>query len=368
MTQRSEIRVESLARLIPALVAGTLGCGAPSAASGHGGPGGPSASADSGAETAAPSTESPINAWAGPKADDLASPATDVGFQLAAPAYDANDPNASHLVVQPAQEIFLCYYMTVANDIQVGGFRSWMAEGTSHHFILYQLASPMQADGTINSCSIASGTWLYGTSTPGEVVGMDMPPGVGLPMPAGTQLMLNMHFINPGDTVIYPKMKVNILYAKDVQYKAGVVVSFNTHINIPPATADGPGTQTVSGTCQASAGSHFFQMATHTHKHGKIAVIQVTQGGQTSELVHTGPAQSYPADQAPGTGMDYLHPGVAVWNSPNFLTLGQNDYFTYSCSYENPGNAAVTVGQLAASNEMCMMMAYYYPVGTSSCN
>jgi len=177
-----------------------------------------------------------------------------------------------------------------------------------------------------------------------------------------------MHFINPGDTVIYPKMKVNILYANDVQYKAGVVVSFNTHINVPPATADGPGTQTVSGTCQVAAGSQFFQMATHTHKHGKTAVIQLVQGAQTTELVHTGPSQTYPSDQAPGTGMDYLHPGVAVWTAPNFLTLGQGDGFAYSCSYENPGSTAVVVGQLAATNEMCMMMAYYFPAGSSSCN
>jgi hypothetical protein len=291
-----------------------------------------------------------------------------MGLQIAAPAYDANDPNARHMVVQPGQEIFLCYYVTLPNDIQVGAFRSWMTEGSSHHFILYQLASPSQPSGTINTCAAGNGTWVYGTSTPGEIVGMDMPPGVGLPMAAGTQVMLNMHFINPGDTVSYPGMKLNILYANDVQYKAGVVVSFNTQINVPPATGNGPGTQTVSGTCRATPGSQFFTMATHTHKHGVTATIHLTQGGQTTELVHTGPAPSYPPDQAPETGADYQHPGVANWTAPNFLTTGQGDYFTYSCSYENDGSSPVVVGQYAATNEMCMMMAYYYPAASSSCN
>jgi Copper type II ascorbate-dependent monooxygenase, C-terminal domain len=331
--------------------------------------GGTHSSASNGPAQSPPSPSAAVNGWAGPMADDLAAPSSDVGLQVAVPEYDPNDPNARLLIVQPGQEIFLCFYVTIPNDIEIGGFRSWMTEGSSHHFILYQQNSATQPSGTINACSFGgTGTWLYGTSTPGQIVGMDMPQGVGLPMSAGTQVMLNMHFINPGDTVIYPKMKVNILYAKDIQYKAGVVVSFNRQINVPPATSDGPGTQTVSGTCHATAGSQFFQMATHTHKHGTTALIQLVHGDQTTELVHTGPASTYPADQAPGTGTDYQHPGVGVWNAPNFLTLAQGDYFTYSCSYENDSDTAVRVGQLAATNEMCMMMAYYFPVASSSCN
>jgi hypothetical protein len=361
----------SVGRVV-ALAAWAIGCSAGSGGGHHGAPSVAATPARMAAAPASPNASSSestqINAWEGPQADDLPAPSADKGLQIAAPDYDANDPNASQLVVQPGQEIFLCYYITLANDIDIGGFRSWMTAGSSHHFILYQLASPQQPSGTINACPFAQGTWVYGTSTPGEVVGMDMPTGVGLPMSAGTQVMLNMHFINPGDMTIYPKMKVNILFAQDVQYKAGVVVSFNTHINVPAASTDGPGTQTVSGTCQAPVGSQFFQMATHTHKHGTTATIQLTQGGQTSELVHTGPAATYPADQAPGTGMDYQHPGVAVWNAPNYLTLGQGDYFTYSCSYQNDGNTTVVVGQYAATNEMCMMMGYYFPAGTSSCN
>jgi hypothetical protein len=364
MTRRHELSIKPWASwLLASMAAWNIGC---SGGSGH--HGAPTVSASGTMPSPSPTADTPINAWAGPAADDLAAPSADAGLQIAVPDYDPNDPNAKQLVVQPGQEIFLCYYITLANDIEVGGFRSWMTEGSSHHFILYQLANPAQPSGTINACPFAQGTWVFGTSSPGRIVGMDMPAGVGLPMSGGTQVMLNMHFINPGDTTIYPKMKLNILYAKDVQYKAGVVVSFNTQINVPPATANGPGTQTVSGTCRATAGSQFFQMATHTHKHGTTATIQLTQGGQTTELVHTGPADSYPADQAPGTGVDYLHPGVAVWNAPNFLTLGQGDYFTYSCSYENDSSSAVVVGQLAATNEMCMMMAYYYPVAQSSCN
>ncbi|HLK37410.1 MAG TPA: hypothetical protein VKU41_11710, partial [Polyangiaceae bacterium] len=205
---------------------------------------------------------------------DLAVPAAGAGLHVETPDYDANDANAKNLIVQPGQEIFLCYYVTLPNtaEIDVGGFQSWMSPGSSHHFIVYQggagpFATGPKPNGTIQSCGFASGTWVYATSTPGAVVDWNMPPGVGLPFAANTQINLNMHFINTTSSVLYPKVKLNILYAKNVQYKAAAMVSFNTRIDIPAAGPSGPGTQTVSGTCTAPAGSKFFMMSTHTHKH-----------------------------------------------------------------------------------------------------
>jgi hypothetical protein len=311
-----------------------------------------------------------VTIWSGPDATDLPAPDPSAGFQIQSPDYNASDPNAKQLVVPAGQEIFLCYYVTIPGNaaIDIGAIRSWMTQGSSHHFILYQLPQATQANGTINTCATSAGTWVYGTSSPGRIVGMDMPSGVGLPMPAGTQVVVNMHFINPGATASYPKLKVNLFYAKNIQYTAGVVTSFNASIDIPAAGPNGPGTQTVSGTCTAPVGAHFFQMATHTHKHATVAKIDYNSGGQTTHLVYTGMSTTYPADQVPGTGTDYEHPGVAMWNAPNFLTLKAGDSFSYSCSYANSGSTPVTVGETAASNEMCMMMGYYFPVGTSSCN
>jgi hypothetical protein len=315
----------------------------------------------------------------------LAAPPDGTGYQIATPDYDANDPNAKNLIVNPGQEIFLCYYVTLPNaaQIDIGGFQSWMSPGSSHHFIVYQLGgsgaagSPTaafrgtpQPSGTISSCGFAGGTWVYATSTPGTVVGMNLPDGVGLPFDAQQQVVLNMHFINPGTEVLYPKVKLNVLTATNVQYQSSPMISFNFQINVPPAAADGtPGTQTVSGTCTVPPGSQFFTMSTHTHKHATAAVIQyVSADGTAQEIVHTGAATTYPAMQAPNTGTDWEHPGVAAWNAPNFLTVQQGDSFTYSCTYENTGTSAITVGETAATNEMCMAVGYFFPAGQSRCN
>ena len=151
--------------------------------------------------------------------------------------------------------------------------------------------------------------------------------------------MLNMHFINTGTTAVYPKVKLNLLYAKNVQYQAAAMVSFNPCINVPAATALGPGKQTVTRHVHAPVGSKFFVITTHTHKHAVDAEVNYVSGGQTTNIVNT---------------TDWEHPDVGLWGAPNFLTMKAGDSFTYSCSYENTSSSPVTVGETAATNEMCM--------------
>src|ERR1035438_3022096 len=265
--------------------------------------------------------------------------------------------------VAPNQEIFPNFCVTVPSTIQVGAFQSWMSLGSSHHFILYK-GGTAPAGG---ACTLGANTWMYASSTPGQVITENMPANVGLQIAGNTQLILNMHFINTGSTTLYPKIKVNLLFAQNVMYQAGTMVSFNSQINVPAATANGPGTQTVSGTCTAPAGSKFFTMSTHTHKHATAAWIDYVHAGTTTEVVHTGTTATYPTDQEQGSGVDWEHPGVGLWVEPNFLTIASGDTFTYHCSYSNSASTAVTVGETAASNEMCMAIGYYFPAGSASC-
>jgi hypothetical protein len=283
---------------------------------------------------------------------DLAPPASGQGYQIATPA------NA--IAVQPGAEEFLCYYRTLPNTstINVGSYQSYMTAGSSHHFIAYQVGSGSagafgsEPDGTLVSCAFGGGTWMYATSLPGEIIEMKMPDGVGLPLPAGTQVMLNMHFINPGSSTAYPQVKLNLNTVADITYKAAAMYSFNTSIDVPAATSSGPGTQTVSGTCTAPVGSNFFVMTSHTHKFATVTKVNYLHGGQTYDIVDT---------------TDWEHPDVGVWQAPNFLTVQAGDSFTYSCSYSNPTSMPVLVGDTAATNEMCMAIGYYFPAGNASC-
>jgi hypothetical protein len=266
------------------------------------------------------------------------------------------------ITVQPGEEQFLCYYKNSPNtsDTNVGTFQSWMTPGSSHHFIAYNQSATsnpfggsLQPDGTLVSCGFGGGTWVYATSLPGTIVEMKFPQGVGLPWATGSQIMLNMHFINPGSSPVSPVVKMNMLYATNIQYQAASMTSFNSQINVPAASSTGPGTQTVQGTCTAPVGSNFFVVTSHTHKHATLAQVNYVTGGQTINLVNT---------------TDWEHPDVRIWSSPNFLTVQQGDSFGYSCTYSNDSSSAVTVGETAASNEMCMLISYYFPAASTVCN
>jgi hypothetical protein len=288
-------------------------------------------------------------------ASDLAPPASADGFQIAVP------PNM--LSIQPGQEAYFCYYKTIPGSaaINVGAFQSWMTKGFSHHFILF--TGNNGADGTVSGGSISGGggvgvgcvpqgTWVYATSTSGEVIELKMPDGVGLPMPAGDMFIFNIHLINTGSTPANPTVKLNVLYAKNATQSASAMVSFNAGIAVPAG-----GSQDVRGSCSPPAGSKFFAFTTHVHRHGgsvstgAYTDVNFVSGGQTTNLVHS---------------TDWENPDVALWTAPNFLTTKAGDQFTYDCHFVNKDATTVTFGETAATGEMCMSIGYYFPAGAAT--
>jgi hypothetical protein len=279
--------------------------------------------------------------------DDLAPPDPADGFQIVTPP--------GMFTVQPNQETVPNYCVTLPNtaEFDVGTVQSWMTPDSSYELIVYQGGTAALDAGTQAPCTLGADRWLYASSGAGRVVELKMPDGVGVPLPAGTQIVLDMHFINVSSSPTHPQVKVNLLRARNMQFTAASLVSFNSSIDIPGATAAGAGTQTVKGTCTANTGSNFFVMGTHTHGHATVADVNFVSGGQSTNIVHT---------------TDWRNPDVAVWTAPQFLTLGAGDSLTYACSYSNSGMAAVTVGETQASNESCMAVGYYFPAGSTSCD
>jgi Copper type II ascorbate-dependent monooxygenase, C-terminal domain len=272
--------------------------------------------------------------------DDLAPPANGVQYVL---------PPGS-VTIQPGAEAYYCYYRQVPQAITVGGFQSWMGKGSSHHFILFEEGSG-QADGAIVACAFGMGNWRYATSVAGQTIELKFPEGVGLSVAAGEVFDMNTHFVNPGSTPVDAVLKLNVLYATNVQNYASAMYSFNGGINVPPASASGPGTQTVTGSCNVPQGSNFFTLTTHTHRWAVEADVNLVRGGKTTNIVQS---------------KNWEAPDTALWNGP-FLTMGAGDSFTYSCSYSNNDSFAVTAGTTASNSEMCMAIGYFFPPGSAQC-
>jgi hypothetical protein len=270
--------------------------------------------------------------------NDLTAPGPSEGFQIVTPP--------GMFTLQPGQETLPSYCAVLPNtaEFDVGRMQSWMPPGSSHQLFVYQ----QQAGG---ACEAVPGAWIFAASIPGTIVELKMPDGVGVPLQAGTQIVLAMHFINTSTTPEQPQVKLNLFGISNLRYKAGSMVSFNTAIDIPSATAAGPGSQTVTGTCTPPAGASFFAMGTHSNARTTVADVNFFSGGATTNIVHT---------------TDWQNPDVGVWLAPPFLAVGAGDQFTYSCAYANDGASPVTVGEMQA-NEMCMTVGYYFPAGNTSC-
>jgi hypothetical protein len=275
--------------------------------------------------------------------NDLTAPGPTEGFQIVTPP--------GMFTVDPGQETFsnYCAVLPGTAEFDVGKMQSWMSPGSSHELIVYQQPAGEACGQPANPAN----AWIFAASIPGTIVELKMPDGVGVPLLPGTQILLNMHFINTSTTSTQPQVKVNLFGISNFRYKAGSMVSFNTGISIPAGTAAGPGTQTVAGTCTAPAGASFFAMGTHTNAHATVADVNFSSGGTTTNIVHT---------------TDWQNPDVGVWLAPPFLAVGAGDQFTYSCAYANDGPSPVTVGETQANNEMCMAVGYYFPAGTVACN
>ena len=301
----SHIKLQGALCVALSLATGLLGCSSDGSKSGSTGA---SANAASGNNSEIASPTYSVEAGT-----DLAPPAAGEGYQIETPDYKADDVNAKNMIVQPNQEIFLCYYVTLPNSrdrgrrvpvVDVARTAATTSSSTQGGTAAAGITPPLPSRAAPSSVRVRpADTWVYATSTPGA--GRDLEHArraSGCPFTAAQQLVLNMHFINTGDDALYPKVKLNILFANDVKYKAGRH-GLVQHADRRPARRPraGPGTQTVSGTCSAPVGSQVLHDE-HAHaqardgRHGGLHPAR----GATSEIVHTGADDSYPAEQEAG--------------------------------------------------------------------
>jgi hypothetical protein len=252
--------------------------------------------------------------------------------------------------LHPGDEVFKCWYTTVASDVDLQAVRlhSTMTPG-SHHFIVYTTQTALRPDGTFEDCGDMQGgpslqqtpVWLY--STQDADAELDMPTGVAMPIKARQPIFFNMHYINatPNDMTVHVTLDFDSAKSGTFQ-KAAAFITYNTQISIPPG-----GTQTVSGDCDVPADAQFFVMSTHSHKRTTDAFAARNVAGNDSDvLVHT---------------TDWEHAAIGRWPAPQFLTFAAGEKLHYECSYKNDTANTIKEGESAEKNEMCMAVGYYFP-------
>jgi hypothetical protein len=240
--------------------------------------------------------------------------------------------------VPPGGEIYKCQNFKNpfgGMDAEVSLYESHMTAG-SHHMFLFLYDNT--ADGALEDCSgLEFDEAAYGAQTKDNMTGF--PDGVASIVPGSAGLRLQAHYLNTTHQPITAQVQVKMHLAKPgtVTAHAGILFYSQSRFSIPP---NGQPTD-VNGNCILPFDINLLSVTSHMHKHG---VGFTAKAG--SQPLYTTTEWSDPAPRLFAPAMP----------------LGKGQTVSFGCTFVNDTDQALTFGESAATNEMCIMAGTYYPV------
>ncbi len=282
---------------------------------------------------------------------------------LAPPAAGQGIQYSMQATIAASSEDEQCKFVQTTEDLWVNHEEVRYTPG-SHHFILWN--TPYTTIPTVNlqGANVDTSTVFdckggpqAGWNTTAFVGGAqsadappvlsDLPPNVALHIPAGSVLMLDLHVLNVTMAALNPIAVINLdtIPQSQVTQEAGIFLFFDPFIVVPPnATAK------AHMSCPVTSNVTLTTLQTHMHKWGLGGTVNLedSTGAMVKPLY---------------TSSVWTDPPVTQWPVPGMaLTAGQQ--IDYECNYENTGTTQVIQGLSAATNEMCVLVAAYYPRDT----
>jgi hypothetical protein len=239
----------------------------------------------------------------------------------------------------PDPDEYWCARKTLTEDLIITGYRNLSPAGT-HHLVL-SAESSSQPDNPGYPCNVLSNhsTLLFASG-----VGTDeflFPEGVGIRVPAGQQLQLNVHLFNASEKPISGTSGVTGRKVDSVAVEAEFTFAGTFDIDIPQGAEDHP----ESGGCSIEQDATILNWWPHMHQLGTHMKIDVN-----GDVVHDEPF--YFAEQK---------------NYPASLNVTSGDTITVTCTYDGHPDREVGWGD-GSNEEMCFAGFYRYPaIGQAYC-
>jgi hypothetical protein len=258
--------------------------------------------------------------------------------------------------VQPGADMEMCTWTDriAAQDMDIKTVEGFQTE-TGHHVILYAASIPSPA-GTRRECSgtdtidlrFAAGSGGEGTSGPNTAPG-----NLVYRIPAGTQLVVNEHFLNATQQVKDAQSVVNITLAdpNTPHVPSGSLAFVDASLRVPT----GNFAYDVDCTMERSLKAWFF--IPHMHRWGSHITIDKTQSGAAA------PEHLFDVDWNP----EYTFHPPEIRRDPSMpFNLSPGDKIHIHCEWNNDTSAPLTFGM-----EMCVAYAAYVDdqgIGNLVCN
>jgi hypothetical protein len=289
--------------------------------------------------------------------------ATTLGFVLIVSACSSDDspstrslPLSIEVEVAPGTEIHKCRFVQVPADMG-GHLTSMSHEYTpgSHHLLLFRTALtelPSQGESIVDCYSGGADVMknvrgvVYASQDARGIT--KLPDGVGLPLAAGSVMLMQTHYINSGASVLKAKVDIKLTLADpaSVREEAGVLFFYDPFIHVPSGARS-----SALMRCGISKDIHLLGGLSHMHKRGVgfEAFIDPPSGETTA-------TPFYKTD-------DWEHPkGLATT-----LDVPSGSRIRFRCDYSAIGDSREFVqGQSAEDDEMCIFTGLYYPAMTAN--
>jgi hypothetical protein len=242
----------------------------------------------------------------------------------------------------PGEEGYYCVRATASEDMYVRAFRPIAPIGTHHTALAFDLNGGPDG-GFPCEAKDAGFRLIFGSGLGTETY--ELPDGVAMKLPAGEQIILNLHLYNTSDAELTGRSGVEIerIAPEDVVHEAEVIYALNFDVSATP------GVSVSKGECTIDGNSTIFGTFPHMHRLGTHLKGTAMRG--------EGPMVFHDLAYNFETQLNYrVGP----------LDMLRGEKVQYECTFDNPTGQTVTFGD-STDKEMCVLGMYRYPArGTIS--
>lgn len=235
-------------------------------------------------------------------------------------------------------ENYQCVRVTIEEDLFFAGFDPIDPEGT-HHSVL-SVGDVSGPDG-ISPCGPGTnnGTSLFGAGVGTNL--LEFPEGVAVRIPAGQQLLLNLHLFNVSPDVLSGTsgLRAKAIAPEDVVHEGQVLLMGPLGIAIPPMQE-----ATISGGCTQEGDTTLFAIQPHMHQIGTHMKVVAQSSMMGDVVIHDEP-------------FDFDRQEVHLIDE---VPMAEGDFVSVECTWQNPTPDVVTFGD-SSTQEMCFGVVYRYP-------
>lgn len=237
-------------------------------------------------------------------------------------------------------DTYRCVRLTIPAETYITNIVAQAPVGTHHTVLSISSSRTAGPDGEY-ACDVGEiGTQMLYASGVGTSP-LDFPAGVGLKVPAGTQLHLNLHLFNASDQPLSGESAIMIKSpATPPPTLAEMVFAGAFFIRLQPQAAP----QNVSGGCTVEQDYKLFAVWPHMHQLATHQKVELTRMGTTT-MLHN---------------LDFHFAEQTYYLKTPEVQVRAGDNIRVTCTYINNTGSMVTFGD-SSNQEMCFAGFYRYP-------